>query len=50
VNSSRIDLTADWLAEADLVVVRRASRASVERTLDTPRVEIVEVPSPRAPR
>ena len=39
-----LEITADWLAQAELVVVSRVSAGSVSRTIDIPRAEIVESP------
>jgi hypothetical protein len=40
------DITPEWLAQAELVVVRRTPSGSVARTIEIPGVEVVAAPAP----
>ena len=42
--SSDFEITPEWLAQSELVVIGRAASGSVVRTIEIPRAEIVEAP------
>ena len=47
---AKFEITSEWLAQAELVVVRRVSSGSVVRTIEIPRAELVEAPRPTTTR
>jgi hypothetical protein len=44
-----VDISADWLSRAELVIVHTVTAGSVTRTLEIPGFEIAAAP-PRTPR
>ena len=47
--SEQVDISPEWLSQAELVILRTASAGSVMRTLEVPGLEIIAA-SPRLPR
>lgn len=49
-NEQAIELTADWLSRADLVILHTIAAGSVSRTLEVPGFQMVEAPPAEARR